>query len=90
MPGVEFVRRFVQHILPTNFRRVRYSGLLGQRHRSGNLERCRELLEDRIAPAVEEEPETLEEAGSDEDRWLSAPVDSARQPTQSLLPPVPP
>jgi hypothetical protein len=58
MTGVEFMRRFVQHILPARFRRVRYAGLLGQRIRAGNLERCRELLKDRIAPAVEEQPET--------------------------------
>ncbi len=27
LPGVEFLRRFVQHVLPRGFHRVRYYGL---------------------------------------------------------------
>ena len=44
LPGVEFVRRFVQHILPRGFPRVRSYGLLANRPRAAALTRCRELL----------------------------------------------
>jgi hypothetical protein len=40
----EFIRRFLLHVLPTGFRRIRYYGLLGNRHREENLSLCRHLL----------------------------------------------
>jgi len=40
----EFIRRFLLHILPERFVRIRYYGLLAHRHRREKLERCRELL----------------------------------------------
>jgi len=40
----EFLRRFLLHVLPDGFQRIRSYGLLGNRHRAGNLARCRELL----------------------------------------------
>ena len=40
----EFLRRFLLHVLPDGFQRIRYYGLLGNRHRAENLARCRELL----------------------------------------------
>ena len=40
----EFIRRFLIHVLPDGFHRVRYFGFLGNRHREQKLERCRELL----------------------------------------------
>jgi hypothetical protein len=40
----EFLRRFLLHVLPDCFQRIRSYGLLGNRHRAGNLVRCRELL----------------------------------------------
>ena len=41
---VEFLRRFLLHVLPRRFMRIRYSGLLANPKRAGNLVRCRELL----------------------------------------------
>ena len=41
----EFIRRFLLHALPTGMQRIRYYGLLGNRHRSTNLTLCRNLLE---------------------------------------------
>ncbi len=38
------MRRFVQHILPRGFPRVRSYGLLANRTRADHLTRCRELL----------------------------------------------
>jgi putative transposase len=40
----EFLRRFLLHVLPDSFQRIRHYGLLGNRHRSEHLARCRELL----------------------------------------------
>jgi hypothetical protein len=40
----EFIRRFLLHVLPQGFHRIRYYGLLGNRHRAEKLARCRELL----------------------------------------------
>jgi Putative transposase/Transposase zinc-binding domain len=44
LAGVEFVRRFLQHVLPTGFVRIRHFGLLANRNREENLARCRRLL----------------------------------------------
>jgi hypothetical protein len=42
--GGEFIRRFLIHVLPDGFHRIRYFGFLGNCHRAGKLQRCRELL----------------------------------------------
>lgn len=44
LDGREFLRRFLLHVLPTGFVRIRYYGLLANRARKKNLERCRALL----------------------------------------------
>ena len=44
LPADEFLRRFLVHVLPDSFQRIRYYGLLGNRYRKQNLARCRELL----------------------------------------------
>ena len=40
----EFIRRFLIHVLPDGFHRIRYFGFLGNCHRARKLKRCRELL----------------------------------------------
>jgi hypothetical protein len=40
----EFIRRFLLHVLPSGFVRIRYYGLLANCHRAKKLQRCRELL----------------------------------------------
>jgi hypothetical protein len=40
----EFIRRFLLHVLPSGFRRVRHYGLLANAHRAAKLARCRGLL----------------------------------------------
>jgi hypothetical protein len=40
----EFIRRFLLHVLPDGFHRIRYYGFLSNRYRKENLERCRQLL----------------------------------------------
>jgi Putative transposase len=40
----EFIRRFLLHVLPAGFQRIRYYGFLGNRYRKEKLARCRQLL----------------------------------------------
>jgi hypothetical protein len=40
----EFLRRFVQHVLPRGFPRIRYFGFLANRRRARTLPLCRALL----------------------------------------------
>jgi len=40
----EFIRRFLMHTLPSGFVRIRYYGLLANRHRDQRLDQCRRLL----------------------------------------------
>ncbi len=40
----EFIRRFLLHVLPDGFHRIRYYGFLGNRYRKQKLEQCRQLL----------------------------------------------
>lgn len=41
----EFLRRFLLHVLPTSFVRIRYFGLLANRNRAQLLQRCRSYLQ---------------------------------------------
>ena len=41
----EFIRRFLLHVLPEGFQRIRYYGFLANRYREQKLARCRELLD---------------------------------------------
>jgi hypothetical protein len=61
LTGEEFLRRFVQHVLPKGFPRIRYFGWLANRRRSQLLPRCRLLLAQTppttaLAPAGEPAP----------------------------------
>ena len=40
----EFIRRFLLHVLPRGFQRIRYYGFLGNRYRQQRLQQCRRLL----------------------------------------------
>ena len=40
----EFIRRFLLHVLPRGFMRLRHYGFLANRHKAQALRRCRELL----------------------------------------------
>ena len=51
----EFIRRFLMHVLPKGFHRIRHYGLLANGNRAANLARMRELLA-MAAPATEAGP----------------------------------
>ena len=41
---LEFIRRFLMHVLPGGFHRIRHYGLLASGRRAANIARARELL----------------------------------------------
>jgi Putative transposase/Transposase zinc-binding domain len=44
LSAAEFLRRFVQHVLPKGFVKIRHYGLLANRQRQQRLDQCRRLL----------------------------------------------
>ena len=60
----EFIRRFLIHVLPAGFHRIRYYGLLASGKRAGNVARARELLTLPVLPvdAIEAANTTADEA----------------------------
>jgi hypothetical protein len=50
LPVHEFIRRFLMHVLPAGFHRIRYYGLLASGQRAENVARARELLAPPIIP----------------------------------------
>ena len=66
--AVEFVRRFLLHVLPSNFVKIRYYGFMANRCRKENIAHCRRLLGH--SPALqsekaEERPAPDNELGDD-------------------------
>ena len=55
----EFIRRFLSHVLPSGFHRIRHYGLLANGQRADNIAKARELL---AVPAPVAEPEPAETA----------------------------
>ena len=49
LSATEFIRRFLMHVMPNGFHRIRYYGFLGNRHRSHKLAECRRLLGMQVA-----------------------------------------
>jgi len=66
----EFARRFLLHVLPRGFMRIRYYGFLANCCRAERLKLCRRLL-----PAAKTEPESVNEVqpGGDQSDLWSAP-----------------
>jgi len=54
LPAGEFIRRFLLHVLPDGFRRMRHFGFLANAHRRAKLALIRRLLD---LPALERAPE---------------------------------
>ncbi len=57
----EFIRRFLMHVLPDGFVRIRHYGFLANCHRTKKLQRCRELLHAPQAPADRQDKPTWKE-----------------------------
>ena len=88
----EFIRRFLLHVLPKGFHRIRHYGLLASGGRRGNLARARKLL---AAPPPPPEPD---EAPEPSDHRPLCPccggrmiiIETLRRCTQPRAPPAPP
>jgi hypothetical protein len=48
----EFIRRFLIHVLPRGFQRIRFFGMLANRHRKARLAKCRTLLASSMADVL--------------------------------------
>ena len=70
----EFIRRFLLHVLPEGFHRIRYYGFLGNRYRAQKLARCRDLLGMSIS-----EPSRAPSAKDYRDRYEDLTGHSLRQ-----------
>ena len=65
----EFIRRFLMHVLPKGFHRIRHYGLFANGNRAANIARARELL----GVAARVEPEEHKAAAPDEPRLRPCP-----------------
>ena len=69
----EFIRRFLMHVLPSGFHRIRYYGFLACQTRAKNIERIRELLAVPLIPL-------------DDIKAASAKASTSAQPEESKTP----
>jgi Putative transposase/Transposase zinc-binding domain len=70
LPIHEFIRRFLVHVLPKGFHRIRHYGLFANGNRAADIARARELL---AVPSRSKEPETSEATATDEQGMLPRP-----------------
>ena len=67
LEAVEFIRRFLLHVLPKGFVRIRHYGLLSNRSRKEKLRLCRRLLGSVVEPESDTEPARSTKAASSPD-----------------------
>lgn len=92
LSATEFIRRFMMHVIPTGFMRIRYYGFLANNHREKQLKKIRKLLG---APDPEPRSQQDEDCQPDDDihsqrcphcncgtMW---PIDIAPRPRQSEI-----
>lgn len=77
LSGEEFLRRFLLHVLPSGFQRIRHYGLLANAQRAEKLDRCRQILatSNPSPPQAESTPPVAEVASPSAD-----PAPAARCP----------
>src|SRR5262249_1942710 len=74
LEAVEFIRRFLQHVVPSGFVRIRHFGFLAHRLRAAKLKQCRQLIASAngfasmSAPSAEQVSETAAEVPPDRHR----------------------
>jgi hypothetical protein len=66
----EFIRRFLLHVLPSGFHRIRHYGLFANCGRAENIARARQLLN---VPAIQSETGDADGTDSGEPQALSHP-----------------
>ena len=94
LSATEFIRRFMMHVLPNGFVRIRYYGFLANAHRQQQLRRIRDLLDVPQPVITDEETDDSEQdpASPDHDRrcphcqeGLLWPIDMAPRPRLSEI-----
>jgi hypothetical protein len=75
LPVTEFMRRFLLHVLPHGFHRIRHYGLLANATRLENLARARALLQTQPPPVL-----AIPERDADEPVVSAGPLDWRRCP----------
>lgn len=73
LQATEFIRRFLLHVLPSGFMRIRYYGLLANCHRREKLVHARQLLgqqTENTTHSEDDEPEELAHGAGDDDMEL--------------------
>lgn len=92
LEAFEFIRRFLLHVLPKNFYKIRYYGILSSRNRKTKLKRCKEVLgvatvsESSTAPSGSWEDLLLELTGIDV--RICPRCGKGRMVTKEILPPI--
>src|SRR5215831_9546012 len=81
LSATEFLRRFVQHILPRGFVRIRQYGFLANRCRAANLTVARQLL-----TTTSEPPEACSNSAGDAPTWHCSAVRSHDRPVPTSPP----
>jgi len=61
IPAEKFIRRFLMHVLPKSYMRIRQFGFLINPRKKKNLAKCRELLNVPVPELEEEEPMSIAE-----------------------------
>jgi len=67
LSALVFIRRFLMHVLPPGFTRIRHYGFLANRDRHRHIDLCRQLIAQSTAPAIivlEPPTETSDEAAA--------------------------
>ena len=72
----EFIRRFLIHVLPDGFHRIRHYGLLANASRAGNIALARQLLGMPATPSSSDRDGV--EAGHADDEWNTCPCCGGR------------
>jgi len=87
LEAVEFIRRFLLHVLPTGFVRIRQFGFLANRARKKKLGLCRALLAARPVPRPATECPTKDTGLADQDRTLCPLCKSGHMVRMETVPP---
>jgi hypothetical protein len=84
LQATEFIRRFLLHVLPRGFVKIRHFGFLANRRREDNIRLCRTLL-DAQSPNVHDAAVTRQEQPNPPDR---CPLcnEGRMRPVEILLP----
>ena len=60
LDAAEFIRRFLLHVLPRGFKKIRHFGFLSPRHKKNNIKIIRELVQDDVQEFTQPDIESLE------------------------------